>query len=47
MSAGRGSGVWIPAATARAAWAANPKGTPAMWVRDRLDGVFTDADFGD
>jgi transposase len=47
MSAGRVSGARIPAATARAAWAANPKGTPAMWVRDRLNGLFADADFVD
>ncbi|BFO18320.1 hypothetical protein SHKM778_47080 [Streptomyces sp. KM77-8] len=27
--------------------AGNPRGTAAMWVRDRLDGLFTDADFAD
>ncbi|MGA5506141.1 hypothetical protein [Streptomyces umbrinus] len=27
--------------------ASNPRGTAAMWVRDRLDGLFTDADFAD
>ena len=26
----------IPAETVRAAWAANPAGTPAMWIRDRV-----------
>jgi len=45
MSAGCGSGARIPVATARAAWAANPKGTSAMWVRDRLNGLFVDTDF--
>ncbi|MFI6318798.1 transposase [Nonomuraea sp. NPDC050556] len=38
-------GRWIPAETVRAARAANPSGTPAMWVRDRLAGVFTEEDF--
>lgn len=32
-------------ATVRAAWSSNPKGTPAMWIRDRLDGLFKDGDF--
>ena len=32
-------------ATARAAWSSNPKGTPAMWIRERLDGLFKDGDF--
>jgi len=27
--------------------ASNPQGTAAMWVRDRLDGLFTDGDFAD
>jgi hypothetical protein len=31
--------------TVRVAWAANPCGTAAMWVLDRLDEPFTDADF--
>ena len=35
----------IPEETARVARAANPRGTTAMWVRDRLDGLFTDEDF--
>src|SRR4051794_27234817 len=35
----------IPAETVRAAWAANPSGTPAMWIRDRLAGVFCEQDF--
>jgi hypothetical protein len=37
----------IPAETVQAARASNPKGTPAMWIRDRLDGLFTDEDFAD
>ena len=35
----------IPAETARVARAANPHGTMAMWVRDRLDGLWADEDF--
>jgi hypothetical protein len=31
-------GVEVPELTARVARAANPAGTTAMWVRDRLDG---------
>jgi hypothetical protein len=27
--------------------ASNPRGTPAMWVRDRLDELFVDDDFAD
>jgi transposase len=38
-------GAAIPEATARAARASNPKGTRAMWIRDRLDGLWTDEDF--
>src|SRR5215469_3530733 len=45
MAAGRWGGSRIPAATARAAWSSNPKGTPAMWIRDRLHGLFKDEDF--
>jgi transposase len=37
----------IPAETVRAARAANPSGTPAIWIRDRLAGIFTEADFAD
>jgi hypothetical protein len=32
---------------ARADGAANPGGTTAMWVRDRLDGLWGDEDFAD
>ncbi|MEU7061187.1 transposase [Streptomyces sp. NPDC046197] len=37
----------IPPLTVRMARAGNPHGTAAMWVRDRLDGLFMDADFAD
>jgi hypothetical protein len=39
------SGAGIPGLTARVARASNPKGTTAMWVRDRLDGLWSDEDF--
>jgi hypothetical protein len=45
MSMGRSSGSGIPAETARVAWAASPKGTPAMRVRDLLQDLFVDDDF--
>src|SRR5438552_4151069 len=44
---GHSSGRTIPAETARVARAANPRGTPAMWIRDRLNGLFVDEDFTD
>ncbi|MER6611325.1 transposase [Streptomyces sp. NPDC000927] len=47
MSMGVGSGRTIPALTVRMARASNPRGTPAMWVRDRLDELFVDGDFAD
>ncbi|MFG6201834.1 hypothetical protein [Nonomuraea sp. JJY05] len=31
--------------TAQVARASNPRGTPAMWIRDRLDGLWNDEDF--
>ncbi|MDH6222118.1 transposase [Streptomyces pseudovenezuelae] len=37
----------IPVETVRTAWAACPKGTPVMLMRDRLDVVFADEDFAD
>ncbi|MDX3315046.1 transposase, partial [Streptomyces sp. ME08-AFT2] len=37
----------IPARTMRTAWAACPKGTPVMLVRDRLDVLFEDEEFAD
>ncbi|XUL85526.1 IS1182 family transposase [Streptomyces galilaeus] len=39
------SGVQIPPLTARVARASNPRGTTAIWVRDRLDGLWRDEDF--
>jgi hypothetical protein len=39
---GRGGGRVIPSETVRVAWASNPGGTSAMWIRDRLAGLFTD-----
>src|SRR5437763_1009076 len=38
-------GVEGPELTARVARASNPAGTTAMWVRDRLDGLWSDEDF--
>lgn len=37
----------IPARTVRTAWAACPKGTPAMLLCDRLDVLFEDEEFAD
>lgn len=37
----------VPPLTVRMARASNPRGTVAMWVRDRLDELFTDEDFID
>jgi len=38
-------GAEVPELTARVARASNPAGTTAMWVRDRLDGLWVDEDF--
>src|SRR5881392_2126240 len=38
-------GVEVPELTARVARASNPAGTTAIWVRDRLDGLWRDEDF--
>jgi transposase len=38
-------GVEVPELTVRVARASNPAGTTAMWVRDRLDGLWADEDF--
>src|SRR5690349_6586640 len=40
-------GVEVPELTARMARASNPRGTTAMWLRDRLDGLWRDEDFAD
>lgn len=47
MSLGSGSGRVVPPLTVRMARASNPRGTAAMWVRDRLDELFMDEDFTD
>lgn len=39
------TGAEVPELTARVARASNPGGTTAMWVRDRLDGLWRDEDF--
>src|SRR5512139_991232 len=39
-------GTEVPELTARVARAANLKGTTAMWVRDRLEGLWSDEDPG-
>ncbi|MEV0415878.1 transposase [Streptomyces sp. NPDC050448] len=41
------SGEQVPSLTARIARASNPNGTTAIWVRDRLDGLWCDEDFAD
>jgi hypothetical protein len=38
-------GAGVPELTARVARAANPAGTTAMQLRDRLDGLWEDGDF--
>ncbi|WP_405540785.1 transposase [Streptomyces sp. NBC_00075] len=45
MAMGYAPGRLIPLLTVRMAQASNPRGTTAMWMRDRLDGLFTDEDF--
>lgn len=39
------SGEHVPPLTAQVARASNPGGTTAIWVRDRLDGLWCDEDF--
>ena len=41
------SGGQVPSLTAQIARASNPGGTTAMWVRDRLEGLWCDEDFAD
>ncbi|MFF1482596.1 transposase [Streptomyces sp. NPDC058301] len=41
------SGEQVPPLTAQIARASNPGGTTAIWVRDRLDGLWCDEDFAD
>ncbi len=38
-------GIGVPELTARVARASNPAGTTAMWVRDRLEGLWAAEDF--
>ncbi|WP_181009235.1 IS1182 family transposase [Streptomyces sp. SM11] len=45
MSLQPSSGAKIPPLTVRVARASNPRGTTAMWIRDRLDGLWSDEDF--
>ena len=45
MSVRPRSGAEVPDLAVRVARAANPKGTTAMWVRDRLEGLWSDEDF--
>ncbi|MER5986984.1 transposase [Streptomyces sp. NPDC001787] len=40
-------GEHVPPLTAQVARASNPVGTTAIWVRDRLDGLWHDEDFVD
>ncbi|MFK0262804.1 transposase [Streptomyces angustmyceticus] len=47
MAMGSGTGRVVPPLTVRMARASNPRGTAAMWVRDRLDELFIDEDFAD
>ncbi|WP_328885149.1 hypothetical protein [Streptomyces sp. NBC_00316] len=37
----------VPPLTVKMAWASNPLGIAAMWIRDRLDELFVDEDFAD
>ncbi|MFD5185902.1 hypothetical protein ACFWMQ_25525 [Streptomyces sp. NPDC058372] len=39
------SGEQVPSLTVQVARTSNPTGTTAMWVRDRLDGLWRDEDF--
>src|SRR3954471_20123664 len=41
------SGEQVPSLTAQVARASNPGGTTAIWVRDRLDGLWRDEEFAD
>jgi hypothetical protein len=45
MEMGCGSGRVVAPLTVKAARASNPRGTAAMWIRDRLDELFVDEDF--
>ncbi|MGW2965183.1 transposase [Streptomyces sp. NPDC001220] len=45
MSLRHRPGAETPALAVRVARAGNPQGTAAMWIRGRLDGLFSDEDF--
>jgi hypothetical protein len=47
VAAGRWGGRRVLAATALAAWSSILKGTPTMWIRDRLAGLHTDLNTGE
>ncbi|MEU2599643.1 transposase [Streptomyces hirsutus] len=47
MSTRSRSGEQVPSLTAQIARASNPDGTTAMWVGDRLNGLWHDEDFAD
>jgi transposase len=45
MSLGFRPATTVPPLTAQVARASNPRGTTAMWIRDRLEGMWNDEDF--
>ncbi|WP_433192206.1 transposase [Nocardia sp. CA-107356] len=47
MSLGPGSAKTVPPLTALIARASNPRGTTAMWIRDRLESLWDNEDFAD
>ncbi|MEV0293492.1 IS1182 family transposase [Nocardia sp. NPDC050710] len=47
MSLGPGPATTVPPLTARVARASNPRGTTAMWIRDRLESLWSNEDFAD
>ncbi|MFJ9369756.1 IS1182 family transposase [Nocardia sp. NPDC101769] len=47
MSLGPEPATTVPPLTARVARASNPRGTTAMWIRDRLESLWSNEDFAD
>ncbi|WP_203217858.1 transposase [Nocardia terpenica] len=47
MSLGPGPAKTVPPLTVRVARASNPRGTTAMWIRDRLENLWSNEDFAD
>ncbi|MET7774110.1 IS1182 family transposase [Nocardia sp. NPDC005366] len=47
MSLGPGPAKTVPPLTVRVARASNPRGTTAMWIRDRLESLWSKDDFAD